>query len=61
MAYHTKLDLDIYHTCRNCSVGNNIDKANLREGKPGAAKLCKVCKDLQAEGNCKPGTPTPAR
>lgn len=61
MAYYSKLDSSIYHTCKNCTVGNNIEKANLREGQPAGARLCRTCSDLRSQGNCKPGTPTPAK
>ncbi|MBU0611007.1 MAG: hypothetical protein KKI08_24210 [Armatimonadetes bacterium] len=61
MAYHSKLDTSIYHECKNCTVGNNIEKANLKEGKPAGASKCKVCATLQSEKKCTWGTPTPAQ
>lgn len=60
MAYYTKKDLTIYHQCKNCTVGNNIEKTNLVQGQPPGARLCKECQDLQTKGRCTPGTPSPA-
>ena len=61
MSYYSKRDPTIYHSCKNCTVGNNIEKENLSEGQPTGARLCKDCADLQREGRCTPGTPTPAK
>ena len=61
MAYHSKEVLDIYHECKNCTVGNNIEPENLVPGKPPGARLCKPCKKLQEARDCEPGIPTPAR
>jgi hypothetical protein len=61
MAYHTTKDPKIYHACKNCTVGNNIEKENLAQGIPSGARLCKECQDLQANNRCIPGTPSPAR
>jgi len=61
MAYYTKNDPSIYHVCENCTVGNKIEKENLREGIPPGAKLCDECASLQREGKCIYGTPLPAR
>lgn len=59
-AYYTKKDPSIYHVCKNCKEGNNIEKGKLVPGRAPGAKLCKRCADLQREGECAPGTPTPA-
>jgi len=32
----------VYHTRKDCTLGNNIDKKNLRPGKGGKRK-CKNC------------------
>lgn len=61
MAYYSKLDPSVYHMCRNCTKGNNIEAENLVEGQPPGAKLCDECEDKQRRGECVPGTPTPAR
>ena len=61
MAYYSKLDPSIYHVCRNCHLGNNIEAENLREGQPSNAKLCDTCADLQKQGRCERGIPIPAR
>lgn len=60
MAYYSKAKPDVYHECRNCTVGNNIEKDNLTTGNPGGAILCKECADLQRQGKCKSGTPIAA-
>lgn len=61
MAYYSKESPEIYHVCKNCHVGNNIEARNLREGQPAEARLCSTCDNLRSNGNCTPGTPTPAR
>jgi len=61
MAYHSTKSEGIYHECRNCDVGNNIEKKYLKEGKPAGAVLCKRCRELKDQGKCVPGTPIPAR
>jgi len=61
MAYHSKKIEKIYHTCRNCHIGNNIEKENLRKGKPYNPRLCRECEEIQKKGNCEPGIPIPAR
>ncbi len=69
MAYYSRLVRGIYHECRNCEVGNNIEEHNLLRGKPKPVKgrngkiknprLCKVCEDLRNEVRCVPGVPPP--
>jgi hypothetical protein len=61
MAYYSKESPSVYHVCRNCHVGNNIERENLKQGTPPGAKLCDECERLQREGKCNYGTPTPAR
>jgi len=61
MAYYSQAQPQIYHVCKNCHVGNNIEARNLREGQPEGARLCETCAKLHNEGQCVPGTPTPAR
>lgn len=61
MAYYSRLRPTVYHVCKNCTVGNNIEAQNLREGKPEGARLCESCAELQKDGKCILGTPTPAR
>jgi len=62
MAYWSAVKTDVYHTCRNCTVGNNIEARNLRTGTPPAgSSKCKDCRDLERAGKCTPGVPTPAR
>ena len=45
MAYHSKTS-GIYHIYQKCSVGNNIEKDNRRNGS-GNKALCSVCKDIK--------------
>jgi len=63
VAYYSTAETDpkVYHVCRNCHVGNNIGKQYLAVGKPPGYRLCKRCKELQDNGDCEPGIPTPAR
>ncbi len=61
MAYYTKKDPTIYHVCKNCYVGNNIERENLARGIPPGASLCQVCARLHRQRDCEAGTPTPAR
>ncbi len=71
MAYYSKLVGKIYHECRNCTVGKNIEAENLATGKPPPFKerdgkikdprLCKVCRGLYDNNKCSPGVPIPAK
>ena len=61
MAYYSTLKTGVYHVCKNCHVGNNIEGRNLRTGQPPEASLCELCKDLRNAGRCEPGIPIPAR
>lgn len=61
MAYHsTRPGETKYHTCRNCDVGNNIEKKYLAEGMGTSRALCDKCSELTKNSKCTPGTPTPA-
>jgi hypothetical protein len=60
MAYYSALKTGIYHECRNCDVGNNIEKQHLKTGQPEGAVLCERCRTLKSEGKCVSGTPIPA-
>jgi hypothetical protein len=51
----------IYHVCRNCYVGNNIEAKYLAAGKPKGAKLCRNCARLRSKGKCVPGIMIPAK
>ncbi len=35
----------IYYNNSRCTVGNNIEKKNIRKGKEGK-RLCKICQSL---------------
>ena len=53
MAYHSAKRTGVYHTCGNCTEGNNIEPENHRSGKPAGAKLCQTCKRLTTQGKCR--------
>ena len=63
MAYwskHPDAD-DIYHTCKNCTLGNNIEGTNLESNSPpDGFRKCKECIELEGKGECTPGVPEPA-
>ncbi len=61
MTYYSGLRPEIYHLCKNCYIGNNIEPRNLREGQPRQARLCEVCAELKGEGKCVLGVPAPAK
>ena len=61
MAYHSAMDRTVYHTCLNCTVGNNIEVENQLSGVPAKSRLCEQCRQLQDENKGQPGIPTPAR
>jgi len=63
MAYYStqKRRPEVYHVCKNCTRGNNIEKRYLAEGKPRGVRLCKICVRLQRGRKCRAGTPIPAR
>ncbi len=46
MAYHS-IKRDIHHIYKKCTVGNNIEKNNLKNGT-GGKRLCKTCADIKA-------------
>ena len=41
-------DSDVYHICKNCTIGDNIEPDKLERGSPGNRSLCKRCKDIRA-------------
>ena len=49
--FHSSEKTDVYHVCDKCTVGNNIEKKNVRQGK-GKGRLCKLCKQLIDKGEC---------
>ncbi len=47
-AYHSiKSDADVYHVCRNCTEGNDIEPENRSAGKGDKKKLCEKCKSMK--------------
>ena len=46
MAYHSKTS-NVYHIYQRCTVGNNIEKDNLKSGT-GGKRLCNTCKEIKA-------------
>ena len=62
MAYWSAINTGVYHTCKNCTVGNNIESHNLKTGTPPTGSVkCRSCRDLEDGNDCSPGAPTPAR
>jgi hypothetical protein len=71
LAYYSKERPEIFHICQNCFLGQNIERAQLRRGKPAPVngrgdkikkpRVCKICARLCIGGECIPGTPIPAR
>jgi hypothetical protein len=57
MAYYSKEVGTIYHKCRSCFAGNNIEHNNMTEGQPRGARLCKICANLASLGKCTAGIP----
>ncbi len=49
--FHSKKNPGVYHTCSNCTEGNNIEKENKVPGT-GGGKLCERCKTLTNDGKC---------
>ena len=50
--YHsTKSDSDNFHLCRNCPVGNNIEREYRAGGKGDKRKLCVKCRELIDDKN----------
>ena len=44
-AFYSKKNPNVYHTCSNCTEGNNIEKENKVSGTGNLPK-CSRCKDL---------------
>ncbi|MBA7560392.1 hypothetical protein ES708_02017 [subsurface metagenome] len=63
MAYYSKLHPTVYHEYKNCSVGNNMVKGNLKKGTlpividGNPLQLCETCAALGAAGTGIPGIP----
>jgi len=47
LPYYSK-DSDVYHKCKNCTIGDNIEPDKLERGNPGRRHLCQRCKDIIA-------------
>ena len=54
--YSNKPGRDVYHTCQNCTEGNNIEPKNRRSGTGKDKKHCEKCKDLSQKGQCEQRT-----
>ncbi len=44
----------VYHTCRKCTEGNNIEKSNFESGNnpPSDYRKCEKCDLLKKAGRC---------
>jgi predicted Rossmann-fold nucleotide-binding protein len=49
----------VFHTCANCSVGSQIPKDRLVEGRPPFSVKDAECMAREASGTCTPHTPEP--
>jgi hypothetical protein len=49
--FHSKKYPGKYHTCTNCTEGNNIEKENKTPGTGGGTK-CSRCTELERSGGC---------
>ena len=48
--FHSKLEgIEVYHNNNECTLGNNIEHKNIKQGT-GGKRLCKQCKKLNREG-----------
>ncbi len=46
-SYYSK-NSDVYHKCKNCVLGHNIESDTRESGNPGLRRLCKHCKQIMA-------------
>lgn len=49
--FHSSKNPGVYHTCSNCTEGNNIER-KYRTSGTGGGRLCQTCARLQKEGKC---------
>ena len=49
-AYHS-VNGSVHHTCSTCTLGNNIERVNRRDGTGGHPK-CEECKERESKGTC---------
>ncbi len=47
--FHSSQNPGVYHTCSNCTEGNNIESYYRRPGT-GGRRLCEHCDDLARKG-----------
>lgn len=65
--YYSSKCPQIFHICKNCFLGQNIESKNLIKDQPPLVKdgkeprLCKVCTKDCIIGECMVGTPIPAQ
>lgn len=50
-AFHSKKNPGVYHTCSNCTEGNNIERENKASGT-GGGTLCQRCAQLRKDRKC---------
>ena len=52
-AYHsTESQANVFHLCRNCQDGNNIEKEYRAGGKGDKKDLCEECRKLLQKNRC---------
>ncbi len=49
--FHSKKSPGVYHTCSNCTAGNNIKRKNKAPGR-GGGTLCQRCAQLRRNRKC---------
>ena len=49
--FHSKKNTGVYHTCSNCTEGDNIQPENKVPGR-GKGTLCKRCEQLRKDRKC---------
>jgi hypothetical protein len=45
--YYSKTS-DVYHICKQCTLGDNIESDKLETGRVGRRHLCARCKQIRA-------------
>ena len=49
--FHSSKNPGVYHTCSNCTEGNNIERENRKPGT-GGGRQCSHCAELQRDRKC---------
>ena len=49
--FHSSKNPGVYHTCSNCTEGNNIE-AKYKKAGTGGGRKCQTCQRLETNGGC---------